>query len=128
MTNMIEAFKPEAGDTEIYREAIEYTLCGLNPMIPHITEELWSVLGNSTLLVKTPWPTINPELLVEDSVVVAIQINGKLKTTITLPINTPQAETEKIAMNDARVITALEGKTIRKVVVVPNKIVNVVAG
>jgi leucyl-tRNA synthetase len=128
LTNMIEAFKPEAGDTEIYREAIEYTLRGLNPMIPHITEELWSVLGNPTLLVKTPWPKINSELLVEDSVVVAIQINGKLKTTITLPINTPKAETEKIAMNDARVITALEGKTIRKVVVVPNKIVNVVAG
>jgi leucyl-tRNA synthetase len=128
LTNMIEAFKPESGDTGILREAIEYALRGLNPMIPHVTEELWSVLGNTSLLVQTPWPTVNPEFLVEDSVIVAIQINGKLKTTITLPVNTPQAETEKLAMNDARVISALEGKTIRKVVVVPNKIVNVVAG
>ncbi len=128
LTNMIEGFKPEAGDAAIYREAMEYALRGLNPMIPHITEELWAELGNKSLLAQTAWPVVNPQFLVEDNVVVAIQINGKLKTTITLPINTPQAETEKIAMNDARVITALEGKSIRKVIVVPNKIVNVVAG
>jgi leucyl-tRNA synthetase len=128
LTNAIEDHKIQAGDTALMLEAIEFALCGLNPMIPHITEELWAALGHKTMLVNTPWPKINPEFLKEDSVVVAIQINGKLKTTITMPIDTPQAETEKIAMNDARVISALEGKTIRKVVVVPNKIVNVVAG
>ena len=128
LVNMIEAFKPEAGDAAIYREAIEFALQGLNPMIPHITEELWAELGHETLLAETSWPKINPDFLVEDSVVIAVQINGKLKATIQLPINTPQAETEKIAMNDAGVIRALEGKTVRKVIVVPNKIVNVVAG
>lgn len=128
LINMIEGFKSEPGDTALYREALEYALRGLNPMIPHITEELWSELGHTTLLVKTPWPTINPAYLVEDTVVVAIQINGKLKTTMTMPLNTPPAETERIAMNDARVISALEGKSVRKVIVVPNKIVNVVAG
>lgn len=132
LTNMIESLKIGAGDTAIVREAVEYALRGLNPMIPHITEELYEILGselgNTSHLVDAPWPQINPAFLVEDSVVVAIQINGKLKTTITLPVNTSQAETEKIAMNDSKVMTALEGKTIRKVVVVPNKIVNVVAG
>lgn len=128
LVNMIEAFKPEAGDTAIYREAIEFALQGLNPMIPHITEELWAELGHKYVLVQTPWPKINPDFLVEDSVTIAVQINGKLKATIQMPVNTPQAETEKIAMNDAGVIRALEGKTVRKVIVVPNKIVNVVAG
>lgn len=128
LVNMIEAFKPDAGDYGVYREATEYALRGLNPMIPHITEELWAELGNASLLVKTPWPTVNPDFLKEDSVVIAVQINGKLKATINMPVDTPQAETEKIAMNDAGVIRALEGKTIRKVIVVPNKIVNVVAG
>jgi leucyl-tRNA synthetase len=128
LTNMIEAFKPEAGDTAIYRETIEYVLRGFNPMIPHITEELWAELGNKSLLVQTPWPTVNPDFLKEDSVVIAVQINGKLKTTINMPVDTPQAETERVAMNDAGVIRALEGKTVRKVIVVPNKIVNVVAG
>jgi len=128
LTNMIEGFKPETGDYGVYREAVEYALRGLNPMIPHITEELWAELGNTSLLVQTPWPSINHAFLVEDSVVVAIQINGKLKSTITMPINMSQADTEKMAMNDAGVQRALEGKTIRKVIVVPNKIVNVVAG
>ncbi len=128
LVNMIEAFKPDAGDYGVYCEATEYALRGLNPMIPHITEELWAELGNASLLVKTPWPTVNPDFLKEDSVVIAVQINGKLKATINMPVDTPQAETEKIAMSDAGVLRALEGKTIRKVIVVPNKIVNVVAG
>lgn len=128
LTNMIESFKAEAGDTTIYREAVEYALRGFNPMIPHITEELWSELGNTSLLVQTAWPTINADFLKEDSVVIAVQINGKLKATINMPVDTSKDETEKIAMNDAGVIRALEGKTIRKVIVVPNKIVNVVAG
>jgi leucyl-tRNA synthetase len=97
-------------------------------MIPHITEELWAELGNTPLLVDSPWPTVNPDFLKEDSVTIAVQINGKLKATITMPVNTPQADAEKIAMADAGVIRALEGKSVRKVIVVPNKIVNVVAG
>jgi leucyl-tRNA synthetase len=128
LTNMVEAFKPEAGDKGIYREAVEFLLHGFNPMIPHITEELWAELGNTPLLVDSPWPTVNPDFLKEDSVTIAVQINGKLKATITMPVNTPQADAEKIAMADAGVIRALEGKSVRKVIVVPNKIVNVVAG
>ncbi len=127
LNNAIEEFKPQSGDTAIYREAIEFLLRGFNPMIPHITEELWAELGNASLLVATPWPVANPDFLVEDSITIGVQINGKLRTTITLPINAAAAEAEKIAMADASVVRALEGKTIRKIIVVPNKIVNVVA-
>lgn len=128
LTNMIEAFQPASGDTGLYREAVEFALRGLNPMIPHITEELWAELGHTTLLAQTSWPTINPAFLVEDSVTIGVQINGKLKATITLPIDAPAAEAEKLALSDSGVIRALEGKAVRKVIVVPNRIVNVVVG
>lgn len=128
LSNMIESFVPEAGDTELYREAVEYLIRGFNPMAPHLTEELWAELGHKTILAKTPWPEVNPEFLVEDTVTIAIQINGKLKATIQLPVDVPKDEAEKAALSEDSVVRALDGKTVRKVIVVPNKIVNVVAG
>ncbi len=126
--NAIEVFKPESGDSGLYKEAIEYLLQGLNPMAPHLTEELWSELGHSEMLVKTCWPKVNPDFLVADTVTIAIQINGKLKATIQLPADAAKEEAEKAALSEEVVANALEGKTIRKVIVVPNRIVNVVAG
>lgn len=128
LTNAIEDFKPTAGDHGLYREALEYLVRGLNPMAPHITEELWAEMGHSTLLARTPWPSVNSDFLKEDTVTIAVQINGKLKATITLPVDSDQKEAEKTALSESNVVRALEGKTVRKVIVVPNKIVNVVAG
>lgn len=128
LSNMIEEFKPESGDLDLYREATEYLIRGFNPVIPHITEELWSELGHKEPLVSSPWPVVNPDFLVEDSVTIAIQINGKLKATIQLPVDLPKEEAEKAALGEESVARALDGKTVRKVVVVPNRIVNVVAG
>ena len=128
LANMIEAFKPESGDAGIFREAVEFMLQGLNPMIPHITEELWAELGHQTMLVKSAWPKVNLDFLKEDTVTIAVQINGKLKATITLPANADQKQAEETALAEDNVVRALEGKTVRKVIVVPNKIVNVVAG
>ncbi|HNS44331.1 MAG TPA: class I tRNA ligase family protein, partial [Alphaproteobacteria bacterium] len=128
LSNAIESFVPEAGDTELYREAVEYLIRGFNPMAPHLTEELWAELGHTTLLAKTEWPVVNPDFLVEDTVTIAIQINGKLKATIQLPMDMPNDEAEKAALVEDSVVRALDGKTVRKVIVVPNKIVNVVAG
>ncbi len=128
LANMIEAFKPEAGDSGIFREAVEFMLQGLDPMIPHVTEELWAELGHKDMLINTPWPKVFEAFLKEDSVTIAVQINGKLKATITLPVNADQKQAEQIALSEGSVVRALEGKTVRKVIVVPNKIVNVVAG
>lgn len=128
LANAVEGFKPEAGDAGVYCEATEFLLQGLNPMIPHITEELWAELGNTTMLVQTSWPCINPDYLKEDTVTIAVQINGKLRATITLPMNNDPKHTEETALAEDSVVRALEGKTVRKVIVVPNKIVNVVAG
>jgi len=128
LVNTIENFKPDAADRNIYEETIAFALQGLNPMIPHITEELWQELGHTALLAQSPWPTINPEFLKDDTVTIAVQINGKLKATITLPVDTDQKSAESAALSEESVVRALEGKAVRKVIVVPNRIVNVVAG
>ena len=109
-------------------EAIEFLIRGFNPMMPHITEELWAQLGHKTILAEMAWPEIDPTLLKSDSVTIAVQVNGKVKATITLPKDSDQKDAEATALADPGVQRALDGKQVRKVIVVPNKIVNVVAG
>ncbi|MDB5492658.1 MAG: Leucyl-tRNA synthetase, partial [Micavibrio sp.] len=125
LTNAIEKYP--ANDWA-KREAIEMALRGFNPMMPHITEELWSRLGHTEILAETMWPEVDPALLKSDTVTIAVQINGKMKATITLPKDSDQKTTETIAMNDDSVKKALDGKTVKKIVVVPGRIVNVVVG
>lgn len=110
----------------VFLEGIETALKLLQPMIPHITEELWQHLGNETMLVDTAWPIADVNLVADDTVTIAIQLNGKLKIAIEVAKDMPKEEVEKIALGNDKVKAALEGKQIRKVIVVPNRIVNVV--
>jgi len=96
-------------------------------MIPHITEELWSSLGYKTLLADSEWPVSNHKYLVNDTVTIAVQINGKVRATITLPSDTDQKKTEELALANDDIAKALVDKQIKKVIVVPGRIVNVVA-
>ena len=98
----------------------------LNPFAPHITEELFERFGEG-MLCQTKWPSYDESKTVEDSVTVAVQMNGKLRATITLPRGCENSEAEKAALADPKVAQGLEGKTIVKVIVVKNKIVNIVA-
>ncbi len=98
----------------------------LNPFAPHITEELFERFGEG-MLCQTKWPPYDESKTVEDSVTVAVQMNGKLRATITLPRDCENSEAEKAALADPKVAQGLEGKTIVKVIVVKNKIVNIVA-
>ncbi len=117
----------EAGASWVLRDALETAVRLFGPMMPHLGEELWRALGHETLLVDTAWPVADPSLLAEDSVTVAVQVNGKLVCTITLPKGTDAAAAEAAALALAPVEHRLAGRKPRKVVVVPDRIVNVVA-
>ncbi len=128
LTNTLEKTKPTtAVETAVFQSAVRTAIQLLNPMIPHITEELWAAMGNVEHVVRTPWPVANVAWLAEDSVTIAVQLNGKLKTTLDVAKDAPKDELETLALGQEVVQNAVEGKTIRKVIVVPNRIVNVVA-
>jgi leucyl-tRNA synthetase len=100
----------------------------LAPMMPHLAEELWALMGHDTLVADAPWPAADPALLTVDEVTLAIQINGKLRETLVAPKGLAREEAERQALALPKVAKALEGLAVRKVVVVPDRIVNVVAG
>ena len=128
LTNAMESFEvKDDADAWALREAWEYALVCINPMTPHLAEELWQTLGHKTLLTDSPWPKVDESLLVADTVTLAVQVNGKLRTTITLAAGADQKAAEAAAMADANVKRAIEGMAVKKVIVVPNKIVNIVA-
>lgn len=108
------------------REGLETLVRLIAPIAPHLAEELWQHLGQTSLLVETPWPEPDPMLSQERTVTVAVQVNGKLRATLDLPADAERSEAEEAAMNDAAVIRAMEGKPAKKVIVVPNRIVNIV--
>jgi leucyl-tRNA synthetase len=99
----------------------------LNPFAPHITSELWNQLDSPGDITSQPWPAYDPQFLVEDEIEIVLQVNGKVRDRIKLPIGVSEAELEAAARANEKVRNALGNQTIRKVVVVPNKLVNVVA-
>ena len=109
------------------REALDTLTLLIGPAMPHLAEELWQRLGHDKLLAETAWPLADPKLVIDDTATVAVQVNGKLRATIQLPRDCDKAEAERAALAEPAVIKALEGKPVKKVVVVPNRIVNVVA-
>ncbi len=96
------------------------------PMTPHLAEEMWEMLGGEGLVVTTPWPKADPAYLVEDTVTLPIQINGKRRDEITVPKDMDKAEVEKLVLATDAVQKALAGGQPKKLIVVPGRIVNVV--
>ncbi|MCH8092929.1 MAG: class I tRNA ligase family protein [Proteobacteria bacterium] len=109
------------------REGLETVVRLIAPMMPHLAEELWRALGHETLMVDMPWPEADGALLVDETVTIAVQVNGKLRGTIELPRDAAREEVEAAALALPKVAAATAGKQVRKVIVVPNRIVNVVA-
>ena len=109
------------------REALDALVLLIGPMMPHLAEELWQRLGHARLVAETDWPLADPALVVDDTVTIAVQVNGKLRATLHLPRDLDKAAAEQAALADAAVQKSLEGKPVKKVIVVPNRIINVVA-
>ena len=107
-------------------KAVKDLILILSPFTPHICEEMWEHIGQKESLVNMAWPEYDEAALVKDEVEIVIQINGKLKDKIFAANNSDRAELEKAALERKNIQTLLEGKTVVKVVVVPNKLVNIV--
>ncbi|MEZ5753574.1 MAG: leucine--tRNA ligase [Paracoccaceae bacterium] len=122
-TNTLQ--RSQAG-AEARRAAMRTMAQLMQPMTPHLAEEVWSMLGGEGLVTLTAWPKADPALLVEDEVTLPIQINGKRRAEITVPKDMPASEVEKIALADEAVIKFLAGQPVKKIIVVPGRIINVV--
>ena len=107
---------------------LEQVLVVLAPFAPHITEELWYTLGNNTTICDAEWPVHNEEYLKEANVTYAVSFNGKARYNIEVAVDTPRDEVEKLALEHEGAAKWIDGKSIRKIIVVPNKIVNIVVG
>jgi leucyl-tRNA synthetase len=111
----------------VMREAIENIVLLLSPIVPHVTQQLWNELGRDEMLAEMHWPVCDDSALLRDEIELVIQVNGKLRSKINVAVNADNTAIEKLAMADAKIVANLEGKTVRKVIVVPGRLVNIVA-
>jgi leucyl-tRNA synthetase len=111
----------------VLREALEAVTRLIGPMMPHLAEEMWQELGHNTLVAETGWPIADAELAHDDQVTIAVQVNGKLRATLDFPRDAAASEVEEAALALPQVSRLLDGRAPKKVVIVPNRIVSVVA-
>jgi leucyl-tRNA synthetase len=117
----------KAGPSTTRAEAIRSLILLIAPMAPHLAEEAWAQLGQAGLIADAEWPSFDPALLVDEQVTLAVQINGKLRDTLTAPRGLDRAATEALALASDKVQRQLDGARPRKVIVVPDRLVNIVA-
>lgn len=128
LLNEVNRFKPESdSDYAVMREAIESATLMLAPVVPHICHEVWYALnGSDTAVVDASWPALDESALVQDEVEMVLQVNGKLRSKMTVATDASKEDCESMALADENVQRHTDGKTVRKVIVVPNKLVNIV--
>ena len=122
--------KVEANDTAaraVKQEALESLVLMLAPIVPHIAHVLWQALGHTQAVIDAPWPTVDNAALVQNEIEIVVQVNGKLRGRIQVPADADRACVEALALADDNVRRHVEGQSVKKVVVVPGKLVNIVA-
>jgi leucyl-tRNA synthetase len=98
----------------------------LSPIAPHFSEELWQILGNKESIVKAGWPAYEPNLLIEENITIVIQVNGKLRSRVEIPVDTEEKKLKEIVLSDDKLKPWLKGKPIKKFIIVPKKLINIV--
>jgi leucyl-tRNA synthetase len=121
-----ELSSPHSGP--VMKEALESMVLLLAPFVPHIAEELWQALGHAEQLSSAPWPDYDRTAVVDDELLVVVQVNGKLRSKITVPAGTDETELKSRALADEKVQPFLKDVQVRKVICVPGKLVNIVVG
>jgi leucyl-tRNA synthetase len=123
LVNAVEKAEPSASRTQAIRTIARIVA----PMVPHLAEEAWAAMGEEGLIADAAWPEVDPALLVDDEVTIAVQVNGKLRDTLVMPKGAPKESVEAAALAADKIVRSLEGKAPRKVIVVPDRLVNIVA-
>ncbi len=129
LVNLAHGIDPNGTDplpASVMRLSLESIVLLLSPIVPHFCEEIWEALGFKESVLLTAWPSYRKEALVEDQITVVLQVNGKLRSRLTVPANITEKALEEIALADERVLKFIDGKPIRKTIVVKKKLVNIV--
>jgi leucyl-tRNA synthetase len=129
LVNTMQAIDPADADQAgraAMRGALETTVLLLSPIVPHFCEELWEILGHDQSVLLSPWPTYDEAATVKDEVEVVVQVNGKLRSRFSAATDAAESQLKQTALDDARIVRFIDGKPIRKVIVIKNKLVNIV--
>jgi leucyl-tRNA synthetase len=134
-TNELSAFrntladrKPSPEEASLIAESVEALPLLLSPIAPHLAEEMWEQLGHAGSVYNEAWPKVDEAATMEEMLTVVVQINGKVRGRLLVPVGTPSAELERLTLAEGKVASGLAGKTVRKLIILPDKLVNIVAG
>jgi len=128
LVNAIIKFEASSDtDTAVVKHALDTTVLLLSPVVPHISQELWSLSGRETLIIDEEWPVCDKKALTKDEILIILQVNGKTRGKIEVVADADKETIEKLALQDENVAKFVDGKTIRKVIVVPGRLINIVA-
>jgi len=127
LVNTLSRFVDESDNGRaVQQEALESIVLLLSPIVPHVTHQLWLDLGHQQAVVSEQWPKVDESALVQNTLELVIQVNGKLRSKLSVSVNAGKDEIEKLALSDEQTIRFMEGKPVKKVIVVPGKLVNIV--
>jgi leucyl-tRNA synthetase len=121
-----DGLEPTPQAKSVLREIVRALIVLLSPFCPHIAEELWETLGHEESVIKAPWPQYDEEAIVEEEVIVVVQVNGKLRDRLLIPVSAKEEQVKEMALASPKVKRHIEGKEVRKTIFVPKKLVNIV--
>jgi len=131
LVNTIQSVLPgllsETTGQPVLRSALEAVVMLLSPIVPHLADELWEALGNSGSAMKVSWPSYLEEAIQQDEILMVVQVNGKVRSRMHVSADTDEEKIKEMALADERIVARMAGRSARKVIVIPNKLVNIVA-
>ncbi|MCW9047698.1 MAG: leucine--tRNA ligase [Gammaproteobacteria bacterium] len=128
LSNELSKFKDNSNNGRaIVQEALDAMVLMMSPIVPHFCHKMWKELGHQSVIIDETWPVADKDAMVQDSIELMVQVNGKLRSKITVAADADKESIEAMAQEDANVKTHTDGKTVRKIIVVPGRLVNIVA-
>jgi len=128
LLNGIYDYLRRKGNNSKLRESVEKLILLLSPFAPHICQELWEVLGHWRSVIKESWPKYDPEAIKQEEMLIVIEVNGKVRSKVEVPVNLEEEEIKRRAQLDERVRKYIEDKRIKQIIYVPKRLVNIVVG